>query len=927
MSGSPRRSMSGDDSPTSDEASPRPSLPAHLRLFGRALVVLAVLAVPLLATREGCRGHAAGRPRHNLAAALAARTGLAVAPAEVALLDPTGAGPLAARTVVFLGRAAPDAPRDLYAARVQLADGAIPVELSGPWNLSRTKEADETDLVHRGTRVACASRLAGRVEAVLVYDLAGEGAEVTAGWPLVERTLDRVTNLQETGTFAGVGRTTLELAAATERIDLGFEADGLVRLETRGDARAAPARFDPRTGAVTSGGDAVRVMPREKGRRGSHLTWAVDTVRNLSFVGPERIAHLEYLVFKLMDQLQVVGAKVTRYDGAAAIVQDLDLKPEEPPPAPGSPAAPTVPGWPPKDLQPILTTPMHGEGHWVLLRDPYTAQQPGLPPPFAETFLRVDAERAFARVYLVAWDPRRLDLHLVPGTTDPEPASGKPGSGRIPRDGPDRERLAAAFSGGWQTVHGHFGMRAQGRTIVTPAGGLATFGRLHGGATGFGTWPKGLRQTPPEIVEFRQNLYPLFEGGVLNPGGHAYWGGAHSSELELNYIRRSALCATREQHVVFFYGESVTAYTLALAMQRAGCDYGLELDINRPNVSFEFYRVIRKAEARPTDPPPGVHEVRSRAAGEMPGRKDFFYFVRSLARGQGLGGFPRYISTMPRDFVYLTLRDLLPGPDLAVPIAPRLPGEGAWQTAGLPQGPEPFPAALAMTTVRPDPARPAVSVRLVAIDLRRVDLAVGAAPPAGTVLCAAHLGGAGQVQALAAGDAGPDAHGLLVEGGGDLPPRAITGALGRARVEEPATVLRGTPVHPDAAPPPAGDGSLLAACARDSFLLLAQAPAEDEAAAARALKLAGCEAVVRVSEPRGSGHLVVRGVDRTKLAPGERALYVMARPRPGLQPLFAKPPVADDAAPKKKVDGEAILKRAMLRHKPGDEGAKANGPR
>ena len=107
--------------------------------------------------------------------------------------------------------------------------------------------------------------------------------------------------------------------------------------------------------------------------------------------------------------------------------------------------------------------------------------------------------------------------------------------------------------------------------------------------------------------------------------------------------------------------------------------------------------------------------------------------------------------------------------------------------------------------------------------------------------------------------------------------------------------------------------------------MLAQAPGEDEAAAARALKLAGCQTSVRLSE-RG-GHVVVRGVDRTKLAPGERAVYVMARPRPGLVPLFGAPQVADDAVPKKKVDGEAILKRAMLRHKPGDEGANAHAPR
>ena len=34
--------------------------------------------------------------------------------------------------------------------------------------------------------------------------VAGERPEVTAGWPALERALDRVSNLQETGAFAGV---------------------------------------------------------------------------------------------------------------------------------------------------------------------------------------------------------------------------------------------------------------------------------------------------------------------------------------------------------------------------------------------------------------------------------------------------------------------------------------------------------------------------------------------------------------------------------------------------------------------------------------------------------------------------------------------------------------------------------------------------
>jgi hypothetical protein len=881
-----------------------PKLRAHLALLGRTLAVLAAVVVPLMATRAGCHDYAPGALRRNLAYALGTAAGLTVAAEDVALLE--GGDPVRGRLVAFLGRPAPQAPRDVYLARARLTETGIPLAVAGPWNLSRTREADETDLTVRATRLACASRHAGRVQAVLTYDAGGEDPTLTASWPATERLLDRVTNFQESGAFAGVGRVSLELTAPTKNVRLAFVSDDELWV-SHGGRRIV---FDAAAATVREGADVARVVTADKGRRTSLITWAVDTVRNLSFVGPEKIAWLEHVVFKAMDRVQVVGAKVTGYDGAKAIAEDLDLKVAEPAPAGG----PTVPNWPPQDLAPILPDRMEGEGRWVLRADAYTARQPGLPSPFAETFLRVDAERPFARVYMVVWDPRRIDLHLVPGTDDPQSMSGKPGSGRIPRQGGDLERLAAGFSGGWQTVHGHFGMRAQGATVVSPCAGCATFGRMRGGATAFGTWPKALRgKSPDEIVEYRQNLYPLFDHGVLNPDGHAYWGGGHLDELEVNYVRRSGLCATQGGHVVYFYGEHVTIYTLARAMQQARCDYGLELDINRPNVSFEYYRVLPKTELTPDDPPLKVHEVRSRAGGEMPGRKDLAFFARSLVRGQGLGGFPRYVATLPRDFVYLTLRDVLPGAPLAPPISPPLPGEGAWQTAGLPQGDDPFPAALATTTIRPDPARPDVSVRLLKVDLRRVDVAVGPSAPAGAVLAEAHLGGPAQVRSVGAGEPLPAAAGLLVDGGGAEPPRVVAGALGGARAERGGVV-----VGPAAAGAPAkgSAAATLAACTSGSFLVLAQAPGDDPDAAARALALCGCRDPVRLSAPQAAGHLVLEAPGargRAPLAPGEQALFVVAHARPSLVPMFSTAPAITENAPPKKVDGEAILKRALLR--------------
>jgi hypothetical protein len=89
---------------------------------------------------------------------------------------------------------------------------------------------------------------------------------------------------------------------------------------------------------------------------------------------------------------------------------------------------------------------------------------------------------------------------------------------------------------------------------------------------------------------------------------------------------------------------------------------------------------------------------------------------------------------------------------------------------------------------------------------------------------------------------------------------------------------------------------------------------------------------VRLSAPQAAGHLVVAEAGATPaaaaLGPGEQALYLTAHARPFLVPMFDAPVVAD-AVPKKKVDGEAILKRAMLRSRNPNAAASgaSHGPR
>ena len=79
-------------------------------------------------------------------------------------------------------------------------------------------------------------------------------------------------------------------------------------------------------------------------------------------------------------------------------------------------------------MTPILEDPPRGEGEWIaIVDDPFVNQYPGAPPAFASSFLRTDVERPYTRVFVTMWDPRQVQLRMVPGTQEPESATGQRG--------------------------------------------------------------------------------------------------------------------------------------------------------------------------------------------------------------------------------------------------------------------------------------------------------------------------------------------------------------------------------------------------------------------------------------------------------------------------------------------------------------------
>ncbi|HEX7668591.1 MAG TPA: hypothetical protein VF395_03365, partial [Polyangiaceae bacterium] len=380
-------------------------------------------------------------------------------------------------------------------------------------------------------------------------------------------------------------------------------------------------------------------------------------------------------------------------------------------------AAPPDPeiGFPPPAIPALVTPPLTDEGAWFsLASDPFVHGNPGIPGPLVTTYLRPDGARPDSRVIVVEWDPRQVELDVVPGTEEPQSATGETGTGMIPRRPEVMSRLLGAFNGAFQSTHGDFGMQVDGDVIVPPKPYAATIVRTADGATGFGTWPQDLT-IPADFVSFRQNLTPLVEDGKLNPYGREWWGGVpHDWEDETHTVR-SGLCLTHEGFIAYFYGTRIDHMHLGRTMLAARCDYGVHLDMNQGHTGLELYRVYKDGELPSLSDKSGKsdkldgHWQTEGDVLDMPGYK---FRGRRLVRSLQLMHFPRYIRRGARDYFYLLLRPLLPG----LPLAPdvREGDEGAWTFKGLPQ--RGFPYALATTSVRPDPARTETKVRVLKFD-------------------------------------------------------------------------------------------------------------------------------------------------------------------------------------------------------------------
>jgi hypothetical protein len=655
----------------------------------RARGALVGSGVVLATTAALLRAWGLGHPDRSeaLAAVLEGR-GLGVDRQGIAWLarPPLSAAAAARVPVVVRARPAPGEPHDVYLVYARLSPEGALLDVAGAYNLTETSAVDEGRPVAHGTSFAYVEQPTPegeRANVVRMVTLGDNGA--SAAWSRLERVQHALTELQDTGRLSGVARHGYTVDPAPASLAVGFD-DGTLVI----DAARRAARIDPARPLEVP--DWLGVEGVQARRPGNLVTWAVDRVR--AVVGDEAMQYVKAIGFSAIDVVARGKEAVTGDTGAEGIAEDLGQS--ELAAAPRRvPVDPEI-GFPPPPLATWVAPALPGEGEWQPKeQDSFIRSQPGLPPTFYTTFLRTDRERHSTRVYVALWDPRVQTLHMMAGLAEPKSATGHTGPGQIPREPSVMRRVTAAMNAGFQSLHGEWGMMADGVVYLPPKPYGATVATLRDGTTAFGTWAVDA-PIPDEMISYRQNMTAMVLDEKFNPYGRSWWGGTPSEWEDKTHTTRTSICLTKERFVAYFYGADLSPEALARAMILTRCSYGIGLDMNAGHSGLEYYKVAPEGELEPV----GRHLHRdSEREGKVPGLDGWVFRARRFVRGMGLMSFPRYIQREGRDFFYLTLRHLLPPPRLVAPGRPTpvADDEGVWRIQGLAQ--HGFPYAVATTTL------------------------------------------------------------------------------------------------------------------------------------------------------------------------------------------------------------------------------------
>ena len=447
------------------------------------------------------------------------------------------------RSLFFEGRELgdPSAKADIYHARITTSLSGELVGVRSVTNMTRTKDADEGDLTLGAGYVYYATR-ASRPSLTLLRRLDKP--------PSLEASLRE---LVRSGSWSVYQRTHIYPRPGVREVKLQSGPSGSLELN-RPDL----------------------VVEKEPFPSSPFLHLAADVGRSL--FGPEPIALAEEALFRLRAPFDF-GFGASGQPAATAAPEAVAKARSTG--ALGGPAA--VNEASPREATTRTFPPEGGTLAWSEAQLP--AGTPGGLAFLAQVPPRTRASGT--EVWLTLFDMGRLELGIMGGYREPEPETGPPDRGHIPSDPGDFSRVVATFNGGFQSAHGSFGMKSEGRLLVSPHEGLATVRIDADGRVGLGTWTKEL--SPNDYPAFRQNLEPLLVSGVFDPQHRGHFGD-HLLASGV-FTERSALCVTESGHLIFAWAKSTDPEGLARALELGRCSYGIHLDMNPGHCSLSFHKV------------------------------------------------------------------------------------------------------------------------------------------------------------------------------------------------------------------------------------------------------------------------------------------------------------------------------------------------
>ena len=474
------------------------------------------------------------------------------------------------KPVVFSVANGNSRPNDIYAARVRLSGSVVLVKRLK--NLSNTPDADESVFTVGGGRVAWANSFRGKFRSVSTVKLSGKN--------LIFFKFER----------------------EAKEVRMLWEEKDILSVFWKEGSAAKKSLLSSKNGSVIPADAGFVLAARVTGEE-HWFSSLVNYVRGIT--GPEFISRLEELFFDVKDWFDGVMYKL----GRAPVFSSWNYEKAELP-----------------VLEPFIKDgKMPGEGVWSAEGMPKGDKKKG--PLMARACIRPDEKRPYAVVNLLYLDLARAEIRPVAGTIHPISTTGIKGPGAIPEDDDTRSRLLCGFAGGFQAVHGGYGMMVDGDVYIPALPGIATACFFADGSMKIGVWDKDGGDSP-SLVSYRQNLPPLIIDGKYN-SGNTFWGYT-PKVMQSAYTWRTGMGLTKDGKLIYAIGNSVIAETLAKAMTAAGVITGMQLDMNISNVMCEIYSVEKSAAGRPVVKPALFCKglVHQEGLYLRPQTRDFFYVLR-----------------------------------------------------------------------------------------------------------------------------------------------------------------------------------------------------------------------------------------------------------------------------------------------------------